>query len=144
MGDRAVARGSAQPAIRARSGTYVGLFLITLSTLLYEIALTRIFSVTMWYHFAFVAISVALFGMTAGALVVHLFPNRFAPGDIGRRLWTASLLFSAAMAVCFVAQLWIRSDPRLTLGGVASIAFTCVVISIPFVYSGIVVCLALT
>jgi len=31
---------------------------------MYEILLTRIFSVTMWYHFAFVAISVALFGMT--------------------------------------------------------------------------------
>jgi hypothetical protein len=111
---------------------------------MYEIALTRIFSVTMWYHFAFVAISVALFGMTAGALAVHLFPNRFAPGDIRRRLWTASLLFSAAIAVCFAAQLSIRFDPRFTLGSVASIALTCVIISIPFIYSGIIVCLALT
>ena len=39
---------------------------------MYEIVLTRIFSVTMWYHFAFVAISVALFGLTVGALIVHL------------------------------------------------------------------------
>ena len=31
------------------------------ATLLFEILLTRIFSVTMWYHFAFVAISLALF-----------------------------------------------------------------------------------
>ena len=96
----------------------------------------------MWYHFAFVAISVALFGMTAGALAVHLFPNRFASEDTRRRLWTASLLFSAAIAVCFAAQLRIRFDPQLTLGSVASIALTCVVISIPFIYSGIVVCLA--
>ena len=58
-------------------GTYAGVFLITLSTLMLEISLTRIFSVTMWYHFAFVAISVALFGLTFGALTVHLLPNRF-------------------------------------------------------------------
>ena len=59
------------PAIHA------GLFFTTLSTLMYEILLTRIFSVTMWYHFAFVAISVALFGMTVGALIVYLSPGRF-------------------------------------------------------------------
>src|SRR5918995_6249116 len=65
----------------ARIGTYIGLFLVTSSTLMLEIALTRIFSVTMWYHFAFVAISVALFGMTAGALIVHLFPRRFPEAE---------------------------------------------------------------
>ena len=35
------------------------------ATLLFEILLTRVFSVTMWYHFAFVAISLALFGIAA-------------------------------------------------------------------------------
>ena len=34
---------------------YLGLFFVALSTLMYEILLTRIFSVTMMYHFAFVA-----------------------------------------------------------------------------------------
>ncbi|HJQ99196.1 MAG TPA: hypothetical protein VJ826_12865, partial [Candidatus Polarisedimenticolaceae bacterium] len=47
--------------------TYLGLFMVALSTLMYEILLTRIFSVTMYYHFAFVAVSVAMFGMTVGA-----------------------------------------------------------------------------
>src|SRR5262245_30723716 len=129
MGDGGIAPMSADPTLRARLGTYAGLFFTTLATLMYEIALTRIFSVTMWYHFAFVAISVALFGMTAGALIVHLFPDRFAPVDIRRRLWLSSLLFSAAIAVCFVAQLWIRFDPHLTVGSVASVALTCAVIS---------------
>ena len=40
---------------------------------MYEVLLTRVFSVTMWYHFAFVAISVALFGTTLGALIVQSF-----------------------------------------------------------------------
>ena len=44
--------------------TYLGLFLVALATLTHQVLLTRIFSVTMWYHFAFVAISIAMFGMT--------------------------------------------------------------------------------
>ena len=61
----------------ASPSVYGGLFLVTLATLMYEIVLTRIFSVTMWYHFAFVAISVAMFGMTVGALLVYLRPGWF-------------------------------------------------------------------
>ena len=48
----------------ARPSTYLGLFLVTLATLAYQILLTRIFSVTIWYHFAFLAISIAMLGMT--------------------------------------------------------------------------------
>ena len=49
-------------------GLYLGVFLITLSGLIFEIGLTRIFSATIWYHFAFVAISVALLGWGLGGL----------------------------------------------------------------------------
>ena len=127
-----------------RPATYVGLFLVTLAGLMLEIALTRIFSVTMWYHFAFVAISVALFGMTVGALIVHLVPGRFPAARVHRQLWVFSLLFAVAVAVCFAIQLQIPFTPKATLPGVASVVGTCVVISIPFVFSGVVVCLALT
>ena len=48
--------------------TYAGVGLISLATIVFEIMLTRIFSVTMWNHFAFVAVSIAMFGMTVGAL----------------------------------------------------------------------------
>ena len=134
----------AKSPAQVRAGTYVGLFLITLSTLMYEIALTRIFSVTMWYHFAFVAISVALFGMTAGALAVHLLPKVFDRLDVKRHLWMYSLAFSIAIAACFMTQLQIRFNPVFTLSGVLSVMATCVVISLPFIASGVVVCLALT
>ena len=62
---------------------YVGIFLVAMATLMFEILLTRIFSVTMLYHFAFVALSLAMFGMTVGALVVYLAPRPAAAG--GRR-----------------------------------------------------------
>ncbi len=111
---------------------------------MYEIILTRIFSVTMWYHFAFVAISIALFGMTVGALIVHLLPQVFRDEDLPRRLTTFAALFALAIAVCFVTQLSIPFVPTHDAVGIWSVAATCAVISVPFVCSGVVVCLALT
>jgi len=59
-------------------GLYLGIFLVTLSGLMFEIGLTRIFSATIWYHFAFVAISVALLGWGLGGFALHLARGRVA------------------------------------------------------------------
>ena len=79
---------SVPPAASRR--TAFGLAFVALSTLMYEVLLTRIFSVTMWYHFAFVAISVAMFGMTVGALVVYLKPAWFPAEGVRRQLAVGS------------------------------------------------------
>src|SRR5581483_7560318 len=50
----------------------LSVFLITLSGLILEVGLTRIYSASIWYHFAFVAISVALLGWGLGGFAVHL------------------------------------------------------------------------
>ena len=50
--------------------TYAGVFLVALATLVLEILLTRITSVVAWYHLAFFVISLAMLGMTAGAVQV--------------------------------------------------------------------------
>ena len=54
--------------------------LVSAGIVLGEVSLTRLFSVTIWYHFSFVAVSLALLGMTASAVLVH--------GARGRRLET--------------------------------------------------------
>jgi hypothetical protein len=59
-------------------GLYAGIFLVTLSGLMFEIGLTRIFSATIWYHYAFVAISVALLGWGLGGFALHLARGRVA------------------------------------------------------------------
>jgi hypothetical protein len=73
-------------------------FLITLSGLVFEIGLTRIYSATIWYHFAFVAISVALLGWGLGGLAVHLTKRRFTP-SLGVAA-VCTLLYAAAIPVC--------------------------------------------
>ncbi len=45
---------------------------MTLSGLILEVGLTRIYSASIWYHLAFVAISVALLGWGLGGFTVHL------------------------------------------------------------------------
>jgi hypothetical protein len=125
-------------------GVYAGLFLVTLATITYEIALTRIFSVTMWYHFAFVAISVAMFGMTVGALIVYLRPAWFPVERVAGGLGTSALLFGVTIVLSLLTQLVVPFAPALSLLGMYSVAFTYVVVAIPFVFSGICVTLALT
>ena len=83
----------APPAGRVATGIYAGLFFVALSTLTYEILLTRIFSVTMLYHFAFVALSLAMFGMTVGALAVYLLPSLFPTTRTRDRLALVGVLF---------------------------------------------------
>jgi len=46
--------------------------LSSFAALLLELALTRLFSVVLFYHFAFLAISIALLGLGAGAVFAHL------------------------------------------------------------------------
>lgn len=48
------------------------LFFASLSTVLFELALTRVFSIILWYDYAFMAISVAFFGLGIGSLMVHM------------------------------------------------------------------------
>ena len=62
--------------MKLRVSRLIGLSLVACAVLTTEIVLTRVFSVVMWYHFAFLAISMALFGMGLGGVVMHIFGNR--------------------------------------------------------------------
>src|SRR5438270_10433682 len=46
--------------------------LVSFASLLLELALTRLFSVVLFYHFAFFAISVALLGLGSGGVFAHV------------------------------------------------------------------------
>src|ERR1700757_5090541 len=55
-----------------------GLALTSFAALLLELALTRLFSVVLFYHFAFLAISIALLGLGAGGVFAYLLKSRLA------------------------------------------------------------------
>jgi hypothetical protein len=124
--------------------TYVGLFLIALATLTHQVLLTRIFSVTMWYHFAFVAISIAMFGMTAGALTVYLLRRWFPPATLKTQLAVTALAYSILIVLSFLTQLSVPFIVHPSVVAAWSLVFTVIVISVPFIVSGACVSLALT
>jgi spermidine synthase len=62
----------------SESSLLAGLALTSFSTLLLELALTRLFSVVLFYHFAFLAISIALLGLGAGGVFAYLLKGRLA------------------------------------------------------------------
>src|SRR5437588_5751668 len=65
--------------------TRISVFLITLSGLILEVGLTRIYSASIWYHFAFVAISVALLGWGLGGFTVHVWKQTRTRRTGGKR-----------------------------------------------------------
>jgi len=51
---------------------FVVIFFVSFGTILFELTLTRIFSIILWYDYAFMAISVAFFGLGVGAITVYI------------------------------------------------------------------------
>jgi predicted membrane-bound spermidine synthase len=127
-----------------RRNLFFGVFLVTLATLMLELSLTRLFSATMYYHFAFMAISVALFGSGASGVFIYLLQRRLEARS------TASLLavFATMLAIGTVLALVVILENPLTLQGGASnyyrLGFIYAATAVPFFFSGCVVTLAIT
>lgn len=133
--------------LKASKQTYAGLFLLVLATLVYEILLTRIFSVTTWYHFAFLAISLAMLGMTLGAVIVYLRPLSFPFEKTVNQLSASSLYFAIYSVAGVLIHLYCpyllgsqSAGALLVMPLLLCLPFTL----IAFIYSGIAVSLALT
>lgn len=123
---------------------FVGLFVLCASTLMYEVVLTRLLSVVFWYYVAFVSVSMAMFGMTAGALIVQLRPAFFVEELLPLRLCQSVLAMAISMPLCLLVMLSIPLDISLALETVASFLLFSGVIAVPFFFSGVAVCIALT
>src|SRR5690349_15199958 len=78
--------------------TRIAVFLITLSGLILEVGLTRIYSASVWYHFAFVAVSVALLGWGLGGFTVHLLKRKIQLSANTAALVTA--IYSLTIPFC--------------------------------------------
>ncbi len=127
----------------------LGVFLTSLGTLTLEVVLTRVFSVTMWYHFAFLAISLALMGSAAAGVVLYFFPRLTHPEAARRWIGWAALALAASVPIAFALYLRIpfrvRLDqPTLPLGQLLWLALIYLDLTVPFFLSGLVLSLALS
>ncbi len=136
------------------SALYGGLFVTALATLVLEVVDTRILSVLTWYHLAFLAISLALLGMTAGALFVYLFPRQTGgrPGGIqepeaaARAAGRFAACFGVSIPASHLALLAIHLPIRVTTDwlDIGRLVAASAVLAAPFFFSGVAVAIALT
>jgi predicted membrane-bound spermidine synthase len=88
-----------------RRRAFAGVALVSLCVLVLQLTLTRLFSATMYYHFAFLAISLALFGAAASGVFLYLAQDRLARVPTGRALSVASALFAATTVAALLVVL---------------------------------------
>ncbi|MFN3322955.1 MAG: hypothetical protein ACK5AZ_05630 [Bryobacteraceae bacterium] len=116
---------------------YLGVALTTLATLVLELSLTRIFSVVFYYHFAFLAISIALFGLGAGGVFSYVVASR--PGNLFRKLGALSVLNSLSVVAALLLILSLHGE--MDNYKLAAVYFAT---SLPFFFAGAVVSLAIS
>ena len=121
-----------------------GVFLITFSLLLFQILQTRILSVIAWYYLAFFAISTAMLGMTVGAVWVYLRQERFESTPLAVTLSNFALAAAVTMPASLAVQFSLVTSTTLSLTTVVSWSLLLIAMAAPYLYSGVVVSLALT
>ena len=123
---------------------YSGLFLIALASLAIQIVLVRLLSVITWYHLAFFSISIAMLGMTAGAIQVYVQKERFDGENKVEALTRACVGFALSIPaslilLCVLPIGFYRSILSLIVLFVATL-----VCAWPFYYAGLVITTVLT
>jgi SAM-dependent methyltransferase len=122
---------------------YFAIFILASTTLSYQILITRFFSVMLYYHFAFAAISLAMLGLTRGAMEVYNNPTRYAPERVGVEFANHASWFAitgaGAMVAFLCVPLVLPEHYVLIALAIATIGFVK-----PFTESGICITLLLT
>jgi hypothetical protein len=90
---------------------FVGLCLLSMGTLLLELALTRVLSVSLWYHFGFLVISTALLGFGASGVTLALWSGLRERKDLDVALAVCALAFSVLVPVSFRLMQAIPFEP---------------------------------
>ena len=114
-----------------------GLCLTSFATLLLELALTRLFSVVLFYHFAFLAISIALLGLGAGGVFAYLRKRQLA--KVATRILAERLCMMNAVVVLLVLEIVLHVPVALEVTGKNFIRLTILYLAaaVPFFLTGV-------
>ncbi len=115
----------------------IAVALVSFASLLLELALTRLFSVVLFYHFAFFAISVALLGLGSGGVFAHVrrqWLNRFDLGSFGTVVCVLN-------AVSIPGVLWVVLHTPVSLAvtgaNFGKLTVIYLVAAVPFFFTGL-------
>ncbi len=132
--------GDRRPPVR----TLVAVGLVAGSTLALQVLLTRVFSAVLYYHFGFMAISLALLGVGAGAILIYIKPGWFDADPLERTLARWSVLYAVLLVigVALLVRLNYTLGDQINTKFVFNLAAACVLAALPFLAAGVVISLA--
>jgi predicted membrane-bound spermidine synthase len=105
--------------------------MLSISVLLFELALTRIFSIVLWYDYAFMAISVAFFGLGIGSLLIHILKNKIKREKLASKILQTTIIFAVSVPI-FILVIGHIIPPNIYFIYLFYLAS-----SIPFFFAGI-------
>jgi hypothetical protein len=129
---------------RETSAFLSGVFLLCMSVLMMQIVQTRILSVVSLYYMAFFSISMAMLGLTGGALYVYYKLDHVNPRNVNVFLSRITTAFALCIVICFALEL---ATPLPSVAWATSIVLwfkAIVLLAAPFAIGGVAVSLALT
>lgn len=121
-----------------------GLLLISFALIQYEIALTRVFSAKLGYHFSFMAVSLALYGLGSSGLWIYLRSQHYPRRKLGYQTYRGSMAFGISIPIVAFLLLNLPVDLSFSPKGLLVLTFIYLTSAVPFYFGGLVVSLLLT
>ncbi len=126
------------------SRALVAVAAVAAALLMTELALTRIFSVVMYYHFAFLAISIALFGLSASGVYAFLRRARLDRVPTASLLASRTLVFAACTIVALAVLVRLRVGLNYSPRNLVLMLAIYLLAALPFFTGGLVITLAIS
>lgn len=125
----------------------IGIGIVAASTLALQVLLSRLFAAVLLYHFAFLAVSLALLGVGGGAILIYVRPGWFERGGVERSLARWATVLAVLLVVIPAILVRLHYDASIFVGeidfnAIVQIALLALLCALPFLAAGIVVALA--
>ena len=137
MSESAVLPKPAQAQAATATAPLAGVALVSFAALLLELALTRLFSVVLFYHFAFLAISIALLGLGAGGVFAYLRQHWLAAHDVRKIGGLLCLINAVAIVLTLEVVLHTRVALQLSSYNFKRLTAIYLFSAIPFFFTGL-------
>lgn len=150
VGDADGGRASDEAIQRASPWLLVGVFAVSASTLLVEVAITKFFSSKVHYHYTYVIISTVIFGFGVAGVYVFLRSRRLGKRADASWSWLSNMaaVYSIAIIVAVIVFCWLPIDPAAGLlkpwVRKMSLPIYFVLFAIPMFFAGVCVSYTLT
>lgn len=123
---------------------YTGVFLISGLVMALQILQSRVFSVTSWYHLSFLVISMAMFGLTLGALKIYRSSEEEQRQNYGLIARKHSMAFGFFILIALFGQLYIPIFSNSAFKTLVTLPIAAIATSIAYYHAGVAITVSLT